>query len=265
MTEPPVSAGVDDGAPATAPAPAPTFADQLAERDRDARAERSAGAPYRSAATRAKVLIALLWVSLAASLVAVATNVWGLLTTDAFLADRATLADLEAFDAGFATVGLAETAIFLITAVAWLAWQSRTVDNEAPLAIGPSPWSPAMSIVWWFVPLANLVQPYRIHADIHRRYVATQGTGLVLVWWLVWMASNLVTNAAGRYWLIAETFDQLQIGLYIWLVGDILGAVSAVPALILVRRIQACAEVLSTGAGTAAGEPPPPAVEPTVA
>jgi hypothetical protein len=228
--------------------PAPSYADRLVQQERAIQgdqATRRAQGPYRSGRTRAKALVALLWVSFAASLIASATNIWGWLTLDAYGAGRASVADLETFDAVFAGYGLVETGIFIAAAIAWLAWQSRTIDNEGPLRIGPPPWSPAMSIVWWFVPFANLVQPYRIQRHMWTSYVGVAGVGLVLWWWITYLGSSIVTNAAGRLWLIADTIDTLQTGLLVWLVADVVGAVSVFPAVALVTRIQRGADALA--------------------
>lgn len=195
---------------------------------------------FRSARTRANLLIGLLWLSLAASVFASAIDLWGFQTVDAYLANRATSDDLDSFDLVFGLSGLADSVIFLITAVTWLAWQSRTVDNESSLVIGPSPWTPRWSMGWWFVPFANLYQPYRIMRDIYRRHHAGDRTdiGLVKLWWALWLVMNLTTNAAGRLWLGLDTLDELQDGLVIWLVADIASIVLVFPAVRLVRSIQ---------------------------
>ena len=49
-----------------------------------------------------------------------------------------------------------------------------------------------MAIVWWFVPLADIVQGYRVVADVWRRTALTAaqvGTALVVIWWVLWLAA----------------------------------------------------------------------------
>jgi hypothetical protein len=244
--------------PASSPTP-PTFADQMAWQQAATRGP----SPFRAATTRAKVLVGLLWVSLAISLIACAIDVWGWLEIDSFLAGRATIDDLERFDGLHAASGLAEVAVFIATAIAWLAWQSRTVDNEAPLGIGPSPWSPAMSMIWWFVPIANLVQPYRIHRDVYARYFGGPGApdSLVLWWWLAYLGSSLVTNVAGRVWQGLDTLEGLQSGLILWFIADLATAIAAVPAITLVSGIQRRSDALAS----ASDGPPESAPAPTAA
>jgi hypothetical protein len=249
--------------PVAAPGTPPeTYADRLVQQGRSHEAQQGLR-PYRSGATRAKVLVALLWISFASSVIACAMNVWGWLTIESFLAGGATIEDLESFDVAFGGYAFVEIGIFIATAVAWLAWQYRTIDNEAPLGIGPSPWRPAVSVIWWFVPFANLVQPYRIHRDVWRRHLGANGSALVLVWWITWIVSSIVSNIAGRIWLVVETLDTIQVGLIVWLVADILTAISALPAIALVNRIQRGADALAATPPQVIQEPAPPPIAAT--
>lgn len=236
-----------------------TFADQMAWQQAASRGP----SPFRAATTRTRVLVGLLWASLAISLFACAIDAWGWLAIDSFLAGRTTVDDLDRFDGLHAASGLAEVAIFIATAIAWLVWQSRTVDNEASLGIGPSPWSPAVSIVWWFVPIANLVQPYRIHRDVYVRYLGAPAVAdrLVLWWWLAYLGSSLLANVAGRVWLALDTLEGLQSGLILWFIADLAGAIAVFPAVALVSRIQRRSDALAS----ASAGPPAPAPAPSAA
>lgn len=195
---------------------------------------------FRPATRRANILIGLLWLNLVSSLSACVIELWGMQTIGAFLEDRATIADLERFDTVFAMSGFLDAAVFVLAAIAWLAWESRTVDNESPLGIGPSPWTPGWAIGWWFIPFANLVQPYRIMRDVYRRHHAGAGTGIgtVKVWWALWLISSIITNLASRLWLILENLNDIQAGLALWLIADLVSLALVIPAVKLVRSIQ---------------------------
>lgn len=206
-----------------------------------------AASPYRSAGTRAHWLVGLLIANGVASVIAVVLTLSGKGTIVAFEAGAAELADLEAFDSAFAGVGILQLLLYIVTAVVWLAWQSRSVDNESALGVGPSTITPRWSIGWWFVPFANLVMPYRVHREMHDRYhegVATTGR-IVVAWWLAWLLENIVTNVVGRVWTAAETLPELQGGLSLWAVSDLMGVVTAALAVIMVRGIQGRAAILA--------------------
>lgn len=214
--------------------------------------------PFRSAATRASWLAWLLVANVIVMVVSVGISFWGKSLMGAYEAGEGTVADLEQFDSVFALSGLVGIVVWVPTVIAWLAWSSRTVDNEDALGIGPSKFTPRWAMGWWFVPFANLVMPYRVHRDIYDRYhgVVAAGAGFVLLWWIVYLTDNFVGNIVGRLWLVAETFDELQTGLTLYVVSDLLTAVSGILAITLVRRIQARADLL------AATGMPSPAVTP---
>src|SRR5215207_3274215 len=105
--------------------------------------------PFRSGASRARSVVWLLTANVVVSLVGAAIPVWGQTVIAAFERGEATIEDLNQFDSFFATSGILEIGVIVATAIAWLAWSSRTVDNEDALGLGPSSVSPRLAMVWW--------------------------------------------------------------------------------------------------------------------
>lgn len=161
-------------------------------------------------------------------------------------------ADLVAWDATFGVIGLAQAAVFIATAIAWLVWQYRLVASVGPLGLGAPHKAPGRSVLWWFVPLANLVVVYRIYKDLQAKFAPGSGS-MVGLWWAAYLVSGSVTNFAGRYWQIVDDPSEFTTGLTIWLASDVASIVAALVALRLVRRLQA-------GQTRALQAPPPPPV-----
>ena len=203
--------------------------------------------PFRSAATRARWVVWLLMANVLLAIVSVGLSLWGKATMAGYEAGDLDVADLDRFDALWQSSGLVAIAVYIPTVIAWLAWSSRTVDNEDALRIGPSKYTPRMAIAWWFLPFANLIVPYRVHRDIYDRYHrgVAAGAGIVVLWWVVWLVDNIFGNVVGRYWLAAETFPALQTGLTLFVASALLTAVSAIIAITLVQRIQRRADVVA--------------------
>ncbi len=172
--------------------------------------------------------------------IAIVQDMSGLAMLDAAEAGTLTDAAAIAFDTQFATIGVAQTVAYILAAIAYLAWLSRSVDVTPRLGGGTPSVTPRWAIGWWFIPFANLVKPYLIVADLYRRMapVAGIGTGIVLAWWVLWIANNILTNAAGRVWLAAVNLDGLRTGLQMYALSDLVDPICALLAILVVLRIQ---------------------------
>ena len=80
-----------------------------------------------------------------------------------------------------------------LTAIVFLVWLFRTVTHVRRLGWAiTSPW---LAVLWWFVPLAWFVMPYRVVRDLHARLApddTSLGGHLVGVWWATWLGSWLL-------------------------------------------------------------------------
>jgi hypothetical protein len=127
-----------------------------------------------------------------------------------------------------------------VTAIAFLAWLSRTVDNVPALGGGKPSVTPRWSIGWWFIPLANLVKPYQIVRDVHDRMAmrpASGGGWVVVAWWVLWVLGNVIYGVST---LLPEPkdFDALATFHSIKGTANALTFLSAVLAIAVVLRIQ---------------------------
>lgn len=164
------------------------------------------------------------------------------------------------------SIALIETLLRLATFVVFLIWEYRAFANLRELQIDGAEYSPWMSLVWWIVPFANLIMPCRVVNNLWNSsepeaavsfgsYRGDGGiSGLVVVWWVsflirgiaAWVANGLV-NQIGQ---VAPEFPHALAA------TGVFSAVSAVLALLIVRRISARQDALSAAVRPA--EPPPP-------
>lgn len=112
----------------------------------------------RSGRLRSRVAIATLAVAGVLGLIASIQDIGGLGVIDRAEAGTLTVAEAEEFDSTFSSMGVLQTAAFVLAAIAYLAWLSRSVDNVPGLGGGKPVATPAWSIGWWFIPFANLFQ-----------------------------------------------------------------------------------------------------------
>jgi hypothetical protein len=220
------------------------------------------GESYKSASTRARVVVILLAIT---ALVLAWTALFHASGFDLIAqAEAGTLTDQEAADFDTATQALAGTFLifFVATAIAYLAWLSRTVDN-IPHLTGELPMvTPRWSIGWWFVPIANVFKPYQIVKDAATRLAPNPSSaehGVILTWWLVWIASGLLGTIVSRL-PEPETLNDLTTWFAANLIADVVLVVAAILAIIVVRRVQSLANDRAAAVATigAAGTNLPP-------
>jgi hypothetical protein len=139
-----------------------------------------------------------------------------------------------------AFAGLVYLGSALATAIAYLVWLSRTVDNVPKLRGGTPSVTPRWSIGWWFIPFANLVKPYQIVRDLHDRLAigASSGGGwIVLAWWVSWVLGSVISQLAIR--LPEPTSpDALSTLFSIQATGYALALLGAILGIVVVLRIQ---------------------------
>ncbi len=178
----------------------------------------------------------------AVAVITVVVDVMGLSLMDSVAAGTATTAEAESYDALNGNVALLYFLVYVASAVAYVAWLSRGVENAPALGAGIPPRSPRGAIGWWFVPFANFWIPCTIVRDLHGRLGAPGAPtqrGLLMSWWIMWLVISFVGNVAGRLWVGADTVDSLRSAMGIDLVSAGLDAIAAILALLVVRSIQA--------------------------
>jgi len=135
------------------------------------------------------------------------------------------------------TLSLIYVVLFVVTAIAFLAWQHRAVSNAPHVGVGTPRWSPNQSVVWWFVPIAWFVMPYVVLRDLARRLTASRATGLlVLIWWVAFLASNLALRFADL--LPLESPGDLQTLLMLSAFAEVPSAIAAITAIWLVMTLE---------------------------
>ena len=175
------------------------------------------------------------------------------------------LTDMRSVDWLFVIVltvlqGLAALLLLPTNVITWLVWQYRAANNAVALSSAPDPsggrslfkatrvfdYGPGTSLVWWFVPFANLLMPYRVveaiwtasNAPLRDPGAAFQRRASI--WWGFWIASNISANLAFRL----TGFDgQISgVGSVAWWFAHALGLGSAIAAIEVVRALNATQE-----------------------
>lgn len=156
----------------------------------DARYDR----PYRDMATFARVTQWLLYASAAVS--AAGFYFSGLGGDGSTLVASAPSGPVEA------VVGLLELPLWIANVVTVLRWTYVANANARALGATDLTVTPLMSILWYFIPLANLWMPLQAMREIWKGSVKphdweTVGTPAPLIfWWLFWLAAGISATIA---------------------------------------------------------------------
>lgn len=192
-------------------------------------------AAFRPSRTRAKVAMALLGVTTAIIVLEVVVMARGFSFVERF--GNVTLAELSLWQRDLNRISGIYLLALVPTAIAYLAWQSRVVDN-IPALSGSEAWvSPRWSIALWFIPLANFVASYRILADAWSRLADREEERrrtAVRWWWLLWFGGSIGTNI-----LLAVSKPDTPAGLNGFLTGFAAGTVAnALAGIVLIWIIR---------------------------
>lgn len=159
--------------------------------------------------------------------------------------EEATAADDQSGNAG-----LAQIAVFLATVIAFLAWFWRAYRNLPAFGVREPRFGYGWAIGSWFVPLLNLIRPKQIANDIWRGTSPDLETGqgwrsyenkgvspLLHAWWAAWLVMGFGDRIATRLYLDAESVSSQQSATYLSIVVNLLYAIAAVMAILVVRAI----------------------------
>ncbi len=210
--------------------------------------------PYRSSARRASVAVVLLGAStVIAGMQLILTGVF-LALVDRPQAASMTEAEIVIVATLTAAIQILGLGVSLATAVAYLAWLSRAVDNVPALGGGRPAASPTWAIAWWFIPFANLGMPYEVVRDLRARMRGDPELShppLLVAWWFTFILGQVGTVAVAQ----APTENSAQIGaaLAVAMGAYALTVCAGILAILVLRDIEAASR--ARAARVQAGEP----------
>ncbi|MER6448735.1 DUF4328 domain-containing protein [Streptomyces venezuelae] len=173
------------------------------------------------------------------------------------LADSAAVgvAELDQADRLAGRAGMFQGQLAIVTGIVFIVWFHRVRTNAEVFAPGADRLPHGWAIGAWFVPLANLLLPYRIAMATwvsstppgadgrHRRFRLT----LVTLWWATFVLAKILAWYGGMTYGRAETTEAVRDAATTILAGDVLDIVAAVFAVLFVRRLTAMQHARAAG------------------
>lgn len=142
----------------------------------------------------------------------------------------------------YLAVLLANTLVSLTTVVLFAMWIYRAAANVVAAGIAGFDFTPGWAVGWYFVPFANLVQPFRAMRQIWNASHAggsdlDRGDPILTLWWTVWLASNISANISIQMSFRATSAEMVNMSLYLGAISSVLSLVLFVVGMRLVERI----------------------------
>lgn len=146
-----------------------------------------------------------------------------------------------------AFVALGQIAIFILSGVFCLRWIHRMCHN-ARIRASHMEYTPGWSIGWYFVPIAYWWKPFQAMKEIWGKSVDQAGprgvdsSGLLGVWWTLWIVNSLLSNASFRMSARPGGIDGALAANVVNITSDLLAIPLAVVFIVMVKRLTAMQE-----------------------
>jgi len=143
------------------------------------------------------------------------------------------------------TVWLVQVAAFVAAMAAMLIWLYRASANVRVLGASNMVVSPGLAVVWWFVPIANLVMPFQTVRELWKAsanpadWEIERAPATTIWWWTFWLLAGIAGAIALRLSLEPDKEAAAPADAFL-VASDLL----YIPAVILVARIIAGIEAM---------------------
>ena len=144
----------------------------------------------------------------------------------------------------YTAVLLANSLVALVTIIWFSMWIYRAAANVVAAGVPGFDFTPGWCVGWYFIPFANLVQPFVAMRQIwNASHGGTDGLNrghaILTIWWTSWLASNITANISLQMTLRGTTIETYTLALQIGMVSSAISLVLAVVGIRLVEGITA--------------------------
>jgi hypothetical protein len=229
--------------------------------------------PFVSAHGRSLVVVGLFVAYIVVTVMATVVNLMRLATPDMVIANDAEQGPLMLTEILQFLVALPTLLVYLALIVAFLVWLHRVAKNVPALGNAKSriEYTPGWAVGSFFIPFANLYMPYRGVKEIWVKSdpaVRTEedfmfaspssAPTLLLGWWLMWIAHNILSNAVVRLQNRAGASEGETFVIVLDIVSDASGIIAAALAILVVRGIDRRQTERSRNVSHVSRNAPPP-------
>ena len=194
-----------------------------------------------------KLLVFMLWVSLAMEIVALLGDFSQL----SLLSRDFTDVEAEANDSRQMMIGGIYLLVFIVTGIVFLKWIHRANVNARGFGAQGMTHTPGWAVGWFFIPIFSLFRPYQAMKELWKvsqdptDWQTREGGALLSGWWTLWIISNILGQVTMR--MNADTIEKLKTLTTTSIVAEIVGVVLCLVAMAMVKTISRWQEELVGG------------------
>lgn len=139
---------------------------------------------------------------------------------------------------------LISTLVTLITVVLFAMWIYRAAANVVAAATPGFDFTPGWAVGWYFIPFANLVQPFLAMRQIWNASHSggtdlDRGAPILTLWWTLWLTSNISANISMQVGFRATNVEMYKLSVQIGALSSILSLALLIVGTRLVERLTA--------------------------
>ena len=146
--------------------------------------------------------------------------------------DNSAIDMISMYDQSTVVVTILASVSLVATGVLWVIWQYRAAKQVTGRTRRSAGWHAGS----WFVPIISLWFPYQNISDLWRAVGRTRPSWQI-IWWLLWVVSNVFIQLSSRIYTTAEDLEQFRVAMWMSIAGEILLLAAAPLAWLIIRGI----------------------------
>ena len=117
---------------------------------------------------------------------------------------QVTQAEASANAARLVSISLAAMVLWIVNVISFGIWIVRAHKNLRAFGITDTTYTPGWALGWFFVPIANLFQPFQAMKELWQashagaEWSKSSSTKIVNSWWCLWILSSVYGTIIGR-------------------------------------------------------------------
>lgn len=137
--------------------------------------------------------------------------------------------------------------VYVVCAIFYLVWFHGAYDLLSMVGLKRTQGSAKWATFEWFIPILNLIRPYKSIVEMWHRSAARNvvdltlepdGPTLVVIWWLAFLGTNFSSRLITTFDRVeGSTIERLTTSTHMWMGFNLLQGIGGILAILVIRKI----------------------------